>query len=290
MYPLAVPLPAMVLAAGLGTRLWPLTDTLAKPLVPVGDRPALAHVLDRLRAAGIERLVVNAHHRAGDIRAFAKTLPFEVAVSEEHELLGTAGGIAFARTLLGEGDIVLWNGDILAPVDVAAVAASRVADATLVVQPLGKGKGPVGLDERGRVVRLREERFAEEAAGGDYLGISVLSASLRAQLPERGGLVEDLLLPALRRGARVQAYLFGGAWHDIGTVPAYLAANRAWLRGHGITHWVGPGARVAEGVSMRDSVVGEGATVLGTGTVSGSVVWPKATARAPLTDEVVTAG
>ncbi len=285
----------MVLAAGLGMRLRPLTDGVAKPLVPVGDRPALAHVLEHLRAAGVERLVVNAHHRAADVRAFAQAMPFRVAVSEERDLLGTAGGVAAARTLLGEGDVVLWNGDTLASVDVAALVASHAdgrsrhpAEATLVVQPLGKGEGPVGLDARGRIVRLRQERFAEESTGGQFLGISVLSASLRSHLPGRGGLVEDLLVPALRRGATVQAYLFEGDWRDIGSLSSYLAANRAWLRARGLAHWVGPGAVIAETVSLEASVVGAGATVEGAGTLSGCVVWPNATARAPLADEVVT--
>ncbi len=304
----------MVLAAGLGTRLRPLTDVLAKPLVPVGDRPALVHVLERVRAAGHDRIVVNAHHRAGDIRAFAETLPYGVAVSEERELLGTAGGIAFARELLGEGDVLVWNGDILADVDASALAAthnaaseahqgtssapsprpaSRLAApaATLVVQPLGKGQGPVGLDERGRVCRLRQERFAEEAAGAQFLGISVLSGALRAHLPEPGvpgGLVEDLLVPALRRGETVGAFLFEGPWHDIGTVPSYLAANVAWLEARGLTHWVGPGARVEQAVSLDRTIVGEGASVAGAGSLARCVVWPGARATAPMADAVVT--
>src|SRR5258706_15827748 len=101
----------MILCAGLGSRLRPLSDWRAKPLVPVGDRPAVAHVLDRVRAAGAPRVVVNAHHRADDVRAF---LPRDIALSHEADLLGTAGGVAHAASLLGDGDVVVWNGDILA--------------------------------------------------------------------------------------------------------------------------------------------------------------------------------
>lgn len=281
----------MVLAAGLGTRLRPLTDRCAKPLVPVGDRPALAHVLDRLRAAGVRRLVVNAHHRAGDVRAFARGQP-ELAVSEERDLLGTAGGIEHAGPMLGPGDVLVWNGDILADLDARALLAAHDAGgaaATLVVQPLEAGQGRVGLDADGRVVRLRDRRFGPEARCGQFLGIHVLSAELRACLPRgAAGLIEDVLVPALARGAVVRAFAFEGPWHDIGTVASYLAANRAWLDARNLASWTGPGARVAAGVRLERSIVGAGARVEGEGALSGAVVWPEAHAVAPLADAVVT--
>jgi mannose-1-phosphate guanylyltransferase len=278
----------MVLAAGLGTRLRPLTDVLAKPLVPVGDRPALAHTLEHIRAAGFERIVVNAHHRAEDIQRFAHGLPFDVAVSVERELLGTAGGIAQAGSLLGEGDVVVWNGDILADVDLRSLVAAHDAVATLVVQRLLRGDGPVGLDGMGNVVRLRQDVFGDEEHGGQFLGISVLSAALRAQLAPRGGLIEDLLVPALRRGAVVRSFPFDGSWTDIGTVESYRAANLAWLKERGLTQWVGSGARIGAGISLHDSIVGAGARVEGSGVLARCVVWPGTKAKAPAIDAVVT--
>jgi mannose-1-phosphate guanylyltransferase len=277
----------MVLAAGLGTRLRPLTDLRAKPLVPVGSRPALAHVLDRLHAAGVRRIVVNAHHHAEQLRAFGGGRA-GVALSEEPELLGTAGGIARARDLLGGGDVLLWNADILADVDVPALLAAHGDEATLVVQPLAAGEGTVGMDRTGRLVRLRHECFGEEARGGAFLGIHVLGAALRARLPERGGLIEDVYIPALARGATLRTLPFTGAWHDIGTVETYLDANLAWLAAGGFTRWIGPGARVADGVVLDRTVVGEGASVVGQGALRRCVVWPGANAAAPLEDQVIT--
>jgi mannose-1-phosphate guanylyltransferase len=281
----------MVLAAGLGTRLRPLTDVRAKPLVPVGDRPALAHVLDRLRAAGATRIVVNAHHRADDVRAFVAAQPGGVTVSEERDLLGTAGGLAHARALLGEGDVLVWNADILADVDVRALVKGHAvgdAAATLVVQPLAAGAGSVGLDDDGRVVRLRKERFGAEASGGEFLGVHVLGGRLRARLPTRGGLVEDVWVPAISRGETLRAVPHGGTWHDVGTVATYLAANRGWLAERGLENWVGPGVRVVAGVTLDACVVGEGAVVEGSGVLSACVVWPGARAVAPLRGAVVT--
>jgi mannose-1-phosphate guanylyltransferase len=278
----------MILAAGLGTRLRPLTDRLAKPLVPIGDRPAIAYVVDRLRAAGVPRIVVNAHHHVARLHAFVGSRP-DLALSEESELLGTAGGVGHAAPLLGSGDVVVWNADILADLDPAALVAAHSSAATLVVQPLPAGQGSVGVDASGRIVRLRAERFGDEASGGHFPGIYVLGEALRARLPEQGGMIEDVLVPALARGTTLRAFPFAGSWRDIGTVDRYLDANVAWLERRGVRCWVGPGARVVEGVVLDGAVVGAGASVLGHGPVTRCVVWPEARAHAPLEGAVVIA-
>jgi mannose-1-phosphate guanylyltransferase len=280
----------MVLAAGLGTRLRPLTDRRAKALVPVGDRPALAHVVDRLRAAGVSRIVANAHHHLPQLRVGLRALATpgtDLLLSEEPDLLGTAGGIARAAALLGEGDVLLWNADILADVDVPALLAAHRDEATLVVQPLERGQGSVGLDDAGRLVRLRRESFAAESRGGQFLGVHVLGRALRARLPAQGGLIEDVYLPALGRGEILRAHLFEGPWHDIGTMESYLAANLAWLAARGLARWIGPGAHVGEGVAIEGSIVGEGASVTGRGRFSRCVVWPGVSAIAPLEGRVI---
>ena len=284
-------LPAMVLAAGLGTRLRPLTDRRAKPLVPVGDRPALAHVLGHLQAAGVTRAVVNAHHHADQVGAFVGAQEWDVRVSEERDLLGTAGGIAHARGLLGEGDVLVWNADILAEVDVRGLVEAHAlhpSEAMLLVQPLQAGQGPVGVDRDGRVVRLRTARFGDEVGGGQFLGVHVLGATLRQRLPAVGGLIEDVLIPALARGETLRVHPFEGAWHDIGTVASYLAANLAWLAARGQTAWVAPGATVGVGVTLDRAILGEGASVDGRGAIVRSVVWAGVRATAPLDGAVVT--
>jgi mannose-1-phosphate guanylyltransferase len=287
----------MVLAAGLGTRLRPLTEELAKPLVPVGDRPALAHVLDRLATAGLARVVVNAHHTPEPMRRFVRERA-GVALSHERELLGTAGGVANAAPLLGTGDVLVWNADILAEVDPAALLAAHAADpprqATLVVQPRAIGQGSVGLDGAGRIVRLRSERVAGEERGGEFLGIHVLGEGLRSRLPARGCLVGDVYIPAMRAGARLMAFHWNedAPFFDIGTLASYLDANLTWLAVRGLASWGAPGsqapARVAAGVTLDRVVLGEGASVAGEGAFERCVVWPGATARAPLAGAVVT--
>ena len=288
-------LPAMVLAAGLGTRLRPLTDRCAKSMVPIGDRPVLAHVLDRLAAAGLTRVVVNAHHCAREVRDFVRTRGSGVAVSEERDLLGTAGGLARAAELLGRtSDAVVWNADIVADVDpmalVAAHAAAPRRDATLVVKLRERGQGSVGLDASGRIVRLRGEQIAAESRGGEFLGIHVIGADLRARLPERGCLVGDVYIPALHRGATLEAFVCERPFFDVGDARSYLAANLAWLAARGLASFTGLGGHVAPGVVLEQTVLGAGASVSGSGALDRCVVWPGSEVVAPLSAAVVAPG
>jgi mannose-1-phosphate guanylyltransferase len=288
----------MVLAAGLGTRLAPLSTWIAKPLAPVGDRPMMAHVLSRVRGFG-GPIVVNSHHLAGQVRAFLEEEEPNARISEEKELLGTAGGIRHAAPLLGEETTLVWNADILADLDVVALRGAHEEragrdGATLVIHSAPRGEGNVGVDARGNVVRLRRESRREgEVSGGYFLGIHVLGAGLARRLPERGGLIEDAYLPALAAGGRLQGGTFI-AWettspfHDVGTVPTYLAANLAWLKERELPFLVAPGARVADGVTLAGSIVGKGAMVDGEGTLHGSVVWPETHTRAPADAMVIT--
>ena len=274
---------AMVLCAGLGTRLRPLTDERAKPMVPVGDRPALAHVVARVRLAVASRIVVNVHHRPEDVRAWAE--PEGIAVSHERELLGTAGGVARAGVLLGEGDVLVWNGDILSELDPRElVAAHGGPGATLAVQARPAGEGNVGFTDDGRIVRLRRESFGPEAHGGDFLGIHVLGAALRALLPERGCLVGDVYLPALRRGERLDAYVTAAPFVDVGSIAEYLAANARWLASRGLPSWAHPTASV--NASIDGSVIGEGAVV--DAPALASVVWPGTHVQSACNGAVVT--
>ena len=282
----------MILAAGFGTRLRPLTDELPKPLVPVGDRAAVAHIADRLVKAGIHGAVLNTHHLADAFtpRRIA-SLPVRLRVIHEPTILGTAGGVANAAALLGRGDVIVWNGDILADVDVAALLDVHRDErplATMVVAPRPRGEGTVGLDERGAIVRLRGELFGEEVGGGDFLGITALGPVLRARLPRKGCLIGDGCLPALRAGERIASVMGTMEWDDIGSIAAYLRANTRWLARLGMPNFVGKEASIAAGVEIEDSVVGAGAHVRGSGTVRGAVIWPGAQAEAPLDRVVVT--
>jgi mannose-1-phosphate guanylyltransferase len=263
---------AFVLAAGLGTRLRPITHHVPKPLVPIGDLPALVGVLRAARrAVGPSPVVVNAFHLADDVERVA--LAEGARVSREEVLLGTAGGLAKAQDLLGSGDVLVYNADIFTTFEPSTLLEAwarreRPSDSRgmLAFAPRAKGEGTLGIGEDGRIVRLRGETFGDEARGGDFVGIHVVGAALREALPEVGCLVGDVYLPALRKGTRVGSLAIAEPFVDVGTLGSYLEANLAWLGSHGVSttaegSFVAASATVDEGARVVASVIGEGARV-----------------------------
>lgn len=278
---MAPSLAGFVLAAGLGTRIHALSRETPKPLLPVGLSTPFERAVEALRAGGASRVVANASHLAAAIVARARALDVSVVV-EEGGPFGTAGGLANAR--LDADAVAIWNGDIVADLAVRPlVEALPGAAAVLAVrgrEPIGRGN--VGL--RGdRIVRLRDQRLGDdEDRSAWFAAVQVLERSLVQAAPSRGCLVGDLLIPALLRGVALRAVETAGAWHDVGDLRSYLAANLAEAP------LVGEGARVE--VPIGRSVVGARATVTGSGALDRVVVFPGAHAVAPLSSCIVTLG
>jgi mannose-1-phosphate guanylyltransferase len=292
---------ALILAAGFGTRLRPLTLELPKPAVPVGDRPLLAHVARACRAGGVSSLVVNAHHEHEKLRSIINELALDIQVVVEERIRGTAGGVAGARSLYEPGPVLVWNGDILtqAPVPELLELASRRDAQVLAVSPRPAGEGTVGLDEDGSVVRLRGQVFGREVRGADYIGVSALGPGVLPLLPASGCLFGDVALPHLRKGGRVWTLPSPAPWSDLGDLGQYVAANFAWLD-HRLAlnpqsstlnpqSWLAPSAVVAPSVSVERCLIGAHARVSGTGRVSEVIAWPGAAVSAPLARAVVLA-
>jgi mannose-1-phosphate guanylyltransferase len=295
---------SMVLCAGLGSRLRPLTAERPKPLMPLGDRTLLEHVLDGLERDGLVPAVVNSHHLSTTFVAFTRGWPRILHVAVESDLLGTAGGVAGARDRFGAGPLLVTNADVLARVDGRAVLEHTPPDGlclAVVLRP--PGEGPVGLGERGRVVRLRGRAFGQELNGGDYICTMGIGARVLAELPAAGCLIGDVALPLLERGRPVQSFATEGGWSAPGDgIREYLDANQAWLeesmRSGARAHlgslskdggsFLGTGAWVSGSVDPRCSIIGSGAIVEGEGRLERVVVWPGARVTAPLRDAVVT--
>lgn len=282
----------MVLCAGFGTRLRPLTDERPKPLVPFGDRTLLEHVLAGLGAQGLLPAVVNSHHLAPVFRALVADFDGILKVVEEPEIRGTAGGVAGARHVLAKGPVLVTNADVLASVDGRRLLERTPPDGLcLAVAPRPRGSGTVGVGAAGRVVRLRGERFGEELEGGDYVCTLGIGEDALAALPPAGCLIGEVALPLARRGGALVTMRAEGELVEPGDSPvAYHAGNLAWLARRGEASFVAEGARVAPQVALRQAIVGRGAAVEGQGTLERVVVWPGATVRAPLADAVVTTG
>ena len=221
---------AMVLAAGLGKRMRPLTATRPKPLVEVAGKPLLDHVLDRLRAAGIGRVVVNVHYLADALEAHLrrKAGDLEIILSDERDLLlETGGGVAKALPLIPDDPFLIVNSDNLrvdGPVDAIRLLADRwddgVMDALLLLIPLARanchgGMGDFHMDPIGRITRRRAGRVAPFV----YTGVQIVSKRLLTDVPEGPFGFMTLWERAIAAG-RAFGLVHQGLWFDVGTPPA----------------------------------------------------------------------
>lgn len=228
---------AMVLAAGLGTRLRPLTDSRPKAMIDVGGRPMIEYPLRMLAAAGVEEVVVNLHHRGDQVRAAlgdGSRYRLRVRYSEEEPVLDTGGAIARARPLLGDEPFVLANCDTLLDVDLACawrLHCERTALATLVVRgdPDAERYGALDLDRQGRIRRFLGEPAGvqEPLARRMFCGVHLISPSLFDHMPEEGifSITRDVYRPLVEAGADLFGFDHVGYWRDLGTFESLSAAR-----------------------------------------------------------------
>lgn len=280
----------MFLCAGLGTRLRPLTEALPKPMVPLGDRPVLGQLMQRLARAGGTPRAVNVHYRPEAVVHYLEGQHPTVHVSLESELLGTAGGVRAAVGSFAREPLVVWNSDIVTQPDLLAlVRGLEQSPLALLVEPEPAGTGNVGVDEKGRIVRLRCSSVAKETRGGNYVGILAMRPDCFAHLPTKGCLVGDVAIPLMDSYEGIMAIPHLARWSDIGTLQTYHEVNLRWLvEEAGARAWCAPTADVDRSVDVDCSIVGAGARVTGEGRLEQVVVWPGAHCSAPLRNAIVT--
>jgi len=232
------PTRAMVLAAGFGTRMRPLTDRMPKPLVPVAGRALLDHVLDKLAEAGVTDAVVNVHYLPDQIidHTATRTKP-RVTISDERDaVLGTGGGVVKALPLLGGAPFYHLNADTLW-IDGAQPNLARLAEAfdptrmdiLLLMAPTADSIGYSGSGDYAMLpdgtLRRRKER---EVVPFVYAGVAILSPAIFAGSP-----AGEFALTKLFDRAGEQGRLFGlrldGLWMHVGTPDAVQAAEQAFL-------------------------------------------------------------
>lgn len=290
---------ALVLTAGFGTRLRPLTWTQPKPLLPLCGRPLVSRTLESLALAGCETAVLNLHHlpeaipeALGD-EAFGMPLRY----SREDPILGTLGALAPPRDVLaGANDntnvdaVVVVNGDSLCRWPVESVLRRHLrsgADVTLLLLPRAPDEalgGGIAVDEAGRVVQMREHP-ARPAVGRVqrhvFAGLHVLRPELLQRVPDGpGDVIDGLYQPLLGEGGEIRACATRRQWHDVGTPRRYLEAAleqsaRPW-HGVGKRARVAPDAQVADDARLRWTVVESGVVVEAGARIERSLLLPGA--------------
>jgi NDP-sugar pyrophosphorylase family protein len=261
-----VTLPALVLAAGYGTRLDPLTRLLAKPAVPLAGKPLVEHVLRWVRRQGVHDVVVNLHHLPATITAVVGDgahLDLVVRYSWEQPLLGSAGGPRHALPLLDAERFLIVNGDTLCAFDVAPMVAAHEASGADVTMAIVENPDPqhyngLLVDDAGIVTGF-VGRGPSAAGSWHFIGVQVAERRLFAGLPDGvpyetvAGLYRDAIA---RLPGRIRTWHARTPFLDVGTPADYL---RAALDdgAHGLTarSVVWPGARVADGADLDECLV-----------------------------------
>jgi NDP-sugar pyrophosphorylase family protein len=230
---------AMVLAAGLGVRLRPLTDTLPKALIPVAGRPLIHYPLLLLKRYGITDIVINLHHHGkmivealGDGRAMGLHLRY----SWEPTILGTGGGIKQARSLLGKTAFLVINSDILVDLNLDKVVEfhhRRKSAVSMVVRadPRAAQYGAIELDGQDRIRTIIGQGRGGAEAGTlrrfMFTGVHILEPSVFDAIPGPGfSSIIDVYIAMLQRDERLFGYVMKGAWMDLGTPERYHEATR----------------------------------------------------------------
>ncbi|MFH1844193.1 MAG: sugar phosphate nucleotidyltransferase [bacterium] len=240
---------AMILAAGYGTRLRPITEELAKPLLPVVNRPLLIIVADTLRAIGVTEIAVNTHHLADQVEDAVVALaedptPTDLPVCKytifhEPEILGTGGALWNARGFLERDDeFLLYNGDVLCNLDLGELIYTHRRGGGLVTLVLTDWPevNSVLLASNGAVRDIGDHLTSHDYIGDrrlTYTGIAMLSSSLLKLLPTGpSSLVDTLLRILVEQPGSVRGHVLAGQyWSDLGTVERYLAAHADLLVG-----------------------------------------------------------
>lgn len=274
-----LPLAALVLSAGRGTRLDPITRLVAKPAVPLGELTLIERVLGWLRRSGVGDVVVNLHARPATITRVVGDgahVGLSVRYSWEPRPLGSAGGPRRALPLLATDPVLIVNGDTLADVNLPAMLDAHRqsgADVTmaLVPNPAPAHYNGVAIDDEGRVTGFVPR--GQAAGTWHFIGVQIAAASVFADLPDGepvetvSGIYRDLI--ASRPGA-IRAWRATGAVLDVGTPSDYLDAALSF-----VTHRAGrhPGARLRHTFVWPEATVGAGAD-LDQCVVAGPVVIP----------------
>jgi mannose-1-phosphate guanylyltransferase len=272
---------AMILGAGLGQRMRPLTSVLPKPALPMPDGPVVASALRLAASAGATRIVVNVSHLADKMAEAVSEVTIggvEIALSCEDELMGTAGGLAVARDrgLLGnEGSVLVINGDGALGLNLKGFAEHHLAHSELVTLALLPHLDP---ERWSRVVLDVDERVTEIRPPGRpdplevpflYPGVMAVHRRALDALPAKPGEIPVALWQPAQRERRLGGLVVAGHWREVGSPTDYLEVMLLRLAG---TTWIHPSASVAAGASIRNSFIGRGAVVSDRAVIEESVV------------------
>jgi NDP-sugar pyrophosphorylase family protein len=289
----------MILAAGFGTRLFPLTIDRTKPAIPFLGKPLVGYVAEYIAKFGINEMVVNLHHQPQSvIAALGNGSDFGVSIDytiEQPQILGTAGALDNARHYLENGTFLIVNGKIITDIDISLALEThrrKGAVATMVLKPNHKrekftivesedgfltGFGPDATPVSERELRDTEHEIATPMM---FTGIHIMEPRVFDYIPR--GVYSDIVPtfynPALRNGEKIAVHITEANWFELSTIPRYLDISLSMMRS-GDVHF-GTNCVLAGAASLKDSVIwddvtiGDGATLYRTIVADGVTIGP----------------
>ncbi len=260
---------AMILAAGFGTRLWPLTIGQTKPAIPFLNRPLVAYTIEYLKRFGIEDLIINLHHEPDSVRASAgdgSRYGIRIHYSiEEPEILGTSGALDRVRDQLSQETFVVINGKIITDIDLgAAIATHRNLKALTTLVLLSNRKrerfSEVKIAEDSRIVEFAG--FPDPSLVSDqtplmFTGMHILEPEIFDYIP-RGVFsdsVRDVYPKAMADGKIVAAHVAEGSWRELSTIERYLTISLEFLEREGRSVVMDEGCEIEVGATVERSVL-----------------------------------
>lgn len=257
---------AIVLSAGYGTRLWPLTEDRTKPAIPILGKPLVGYVAEYLAGYGIDEIVVNLHHRPESVRrALGDGSRFGVKLHyvEEPVILGTSGALDNTREFFEHETFVVVNGKIITDIDLnAALETHRRMNAlaTLVLLPnTRRERFSVVETEAGRITGFggMPDPNGEGAAPLMFTGIHILEPRIFDYVPR--GVFSDSVIhvypQAIAKGETIAAHVASGKWRELSTLQRYLSISVELLREERRSFVAGAGASIAESATVNDSIL-----------------------------------
>ncbi len=231
---------AMILAAGLGTRLRPITYQIPKPMVPVLGKPLIRHVLDVLKRGGVREVMVNLHHLPPLLKKYLRSQKdFKISFSFEPKILGTGGGILKAKSFFQNKRFVVINSDILTDVDIKKVLAFHIRKkslATMVVRRMKPHESyeAVGINKQGRIVKFQTKAISPPLIKTLFTGIHIFEPEIFRYFPKNRKIFcinTDVYSQLVQKKANVHGYLYSGKWVDMGSLNLYLTYQMKYLKG-----------------------------------------------------------
>ncbi|MBK5102247.1 MAG: NDP-sugar synthase [Desulfobacteraceae bacterium] len=270
---------AMILAAGLGTRLRPLTSRRAKALIPVANRPLIDRTIEYLKAHGVTEIVVNAyHHHQQIVRHLDGGKPFKIPIEVrvEPEILGTGGGIKNTGDFWGADPFIVINGDILTDIDLVKAYEAHKKNrglATLILHDYRRFN-KIRVNSSSRITAIPHKSPPDRTGTLAFSGIHIIEPELLDSIPE--GVFSDIIdcyRKLIDSGLEIKAQAAKNHyWRDIGTIKSYVLANRESLAENPVL--IAPGCRIHSAAKLMDwAVVGKDAYIEEGAEITRSILW-----------------